>query len=538
MICKSRLINYLRNVFYILILLISTLISSTSLHLEHQNDDNINYYDQPKDTHGIYSEFPNIIHSFHPRIDHFTGGNIERGRLQLLSGPNFNDEYKKVTYDEFVRILQCSKSEPGINGMRGSMNLIKMIKPSKHIIELMCAWVETLCVNDGKWDKCHEYIDYLRKNIKRDKIVVDRNMLKNPYYVVLIRIMNSTIYYDWPWNIEQFDDGKELGLIATYFRKFQVVLDKISDLPDSVFFLGREMSYMPYNFPFPGFSESPSLKSNDIPMPWIRSILSEYQLYEKVFLRSSKPKFKLYHLYHSANFEDWMKRTDKAAFYGSLTSIRSIAFSTGVLRPDLVEAGWPSSCCPWRDLPGWNPEATKQNWTEFGPKFNHSKPKLSVTDYFNKLGYLESFESMQIEHAIDYMDKKYKYLIVLAGLDGQASADRLANLLAHSGAVILLQTTEFEYHFSARLKPWIHYVPISYNTADIISKVEWLKKHQHMAYKIAQNAKIFGESYLRLEDYYCYIATTLKTLGDYFKGTDALHPFNATKIIGIPRSLQ
>jgi Glycosyl transferase family 90 len=48
----------------------------------------------------------------------------------------------------------------------------------------------------------------------------------------------------------------------------------------------------------------------------------------------------------------------------------------------------------------------------------------------------------------------YRYLVVIGGI---SSADRLNTFLAHSGAVILLQETDFLYHFSAFLKPWVHY---------------------------------------------------------------------------------
>jgi hypothetical protein len=37
------------------------------------------------------------------------------------------------------------------------------------------------------------------------------------------------------------------------------------------------------------------------------------------------------------------------------------------------------------------------------------------------------------------------------------AADRLATLMAYSGAVIILQETDSLYHFSGRLKPWVHY---------------------------------------------------------------------------------
>ena len=52
----------------------------------------------------------------------------------------------------------------------------------------------------------------------------------------------------------------------------------------------------------------------------------------------------------------------------------------------------------------------------------------------------------------------YKYLIVLGGI---VSADRLNTFLAHSGAVILLQETDFLYHYSAFLEPWVHYGEIT-----------------------------------------------------------------------------
>lgn len=48
----------------------------------------------------------------------------------------------------------------------------------------------------------------------------------------------------------------------------------------------------------------------------------------------------------------------------------------------------------------------------------------------------------------------YRYLVIIGGI---SSADRLNTFLAQSGAVILLQETDFLYHYSAFLKPWVHY---------------------------------------------------------------------------------
>lgn len=60
------------------------------------------------------------------------------------------------------------------------------------------------------------------------------------------------------------------------------------------------------------------------------------------------------------------------------------------------------------------------------------------------------------------------------------------------GAVILYQENDFNYHFSARLERWIHYVPLAYNMADASDMIEWLIDHDDMAQKLAINARNFG----------------------------------------------
>ena len=86
------------------------------------------------------------------------------------------------------------------------------------------------------------------------------------------------------------------------------------------------------------------------------------------------------------------------------------------------------------------------------------KDKLNISYEYNRplgqFGFAYNIFKQNGSMPLDKYMLKYKYLIVTAGL---VSADRLATLLANSGAVILLQETSFLYHFSARMKPWIHY---------------------------------------------------------------------------------
>jgi hypothetical protein len=86
----------------------------------------------------------------------------------------------------------------------------------------------------------------------------------------------------------------------------------------------------------------------------------------------------------------------------------------------------------------------------------------------------------------------------------------------------------YSQHFSTRLKPWVHYVPLSYSMADAVEKIEWLIKNDDKAQQIAQNAANYGKSYLRMEDYFCYSAASLKLVADMEKASDILEPYNAT----------
>ena len=115
-----------------------------------------------------------------------------------------------------------------------------------------------------------------------------------------------------------------------------------------------------------------------------------------------------------------------------------------------------------------------------------------------------------------------------------STTGRLAWLLAHSGAVVLLPRSPFLYHFSARLLPWVHYVPLLYTSADLIEKVEWLRDHDDMAQQIVDNARNFGKSYLRLEDYFCYMGEALTLIGDIEKDTDATQDFPDDRMFRSP----
>ena len=221
----------------------------------------------------------------------------------------------------------------------------------------------------------------------------------------------------------------------------------------------------------------------------------------------------------------WEKRHSKAVYYGEMITVRQIVFDQAVLHPDLIEARWKCGSCT---LTPWNPLSDEYGnyYQSYDFKLTHAKKNISeIPVNASETGYLKALTPLYINDNLPYYPGRYKYTLVLTGIDGKASSGRLAYLLAHSGSVVLMQESQFEYHFSSHLKPWVHYVPLSFTGADIVDKIRWLIAHDHLAKRIAKNAENFGKSYLRLEDYYCYVATALDTIANLEVDSDVLHPY-------------
>ena len=71
---------------------------------------------------------------------------------------------------------------------------------------------------------------------------------------------------------------------------------------------------------------------------------------------------------------------------------------------------------------------------------------------------------------------------------------------------------------------------MDFSLVDVVEKIEYLRANDHLARRIAANGKAFADSYLRLEDHFCYVAAALNTLGNALKGTELLEPFDPIKV--------
>ena len=183
--------------------------------------------------------------------------------------------------------------------------------------------------------------------------------------------------------------------------------------------------------------------------------------------------------------------------------------------PTLFDMGFDMS----NEILSFNPFATGEHY-----RCSPQRILNSTHPYPDSAGWCADLLQYYSHKKTKYNPGHYKYIVVPRA--EVSTSGRLAHLLAHSGAVILLANSPYYYHFSARLRPWVHYVPVSNNLADLADRVRWLQAHDDLARRIASNGQAFADSYLRKEDYLCYAAAALRAAADVFKGTTALKPFN------------
>lgn len=92
-----------------------------------------------------------------------------------------------------------------------------------------------------------------------------------------------------------------------------------------------------------------------------------------------------------------------------------------------------------------------------------------------------------------------KYLI---DVDGNAWSARFQRLML-SGSLLLKSTVMPEW-FSDRIQPWLHYVPVKVDYADLYDSLVFFKAHDALAEEIAASARDWTEKFYRREDMVAY----------------------------------
>jgi hypothetical protein len=484
--------------------------------------------------HAIY---PDQIVKYEVRKDFWSNEEVSRGRLHLAEmNPHTCTKLsseKKIPYETFKKILQCAPQEPGLDGLDGSISLTRLVKPSRKTVEVICAWAESTRCSQDDWSTCQDEVVRFKKHGPDNKNDISMPRLNFFARFQLVRIIDSELYLDWPWGaertkIKEVVRCKDMGFLGMYKK----ITNVVSGIEDLVFFSGGEHPFLPFNTPFPAFSSTADEKHANIPWPWNKEFHEEANRYHQALGRNDGFVDKVY----SDNNINWEDEIAKAAYMGHFDNLRRMIMDQARLRPDLFEVkepyyGWDEP------IHSWDPAAQSGN---IKPNATAGKDmsKDDIKSFVKGSDPGPQHEPQPGEASYilpllnqgSYDPRTFKYTIVLLAMNGIATADRLAHLLAYSGSVVLMQDSSFIFHFSARLIPWVHYVPLTYSTTDAIDKIEWLKRNDEKARQIAENGRNFGKSFLRLEDLYCYAATALHTIGLVMKNSTAHEPFNPQKV--------
>lgn len=262
--------------------------------------------------------FPHVIRKFPVRKDELTNEPVSRGRIELVGGltgefslrnPRKSKNPQRIHINDLMRVLQCPKREPTIDASRGTVGLLKLIKPSRKTIEHICANIESGC---EPYYKCKELIAKYKKGEYPTGHGHNGNSNRN-----LIRVIGDDLYLDWPWGRSRLANDPYPSMTILIFQ----LLDRAFGFPNSVFIVAAEQSFFDWNVPFPAFSNSPSFKSSDIPWPWIESWRTEVALHRKVLDEGNGKRSNFsgesYHK-HFTRQREWSERIPKALYLGEM----------------------------------------------------------------------------------------------------------------------------------------------------------------------------------------------------------------------------
>jgi hypothetical protein len=87
----------------------------------------------------------------------------------------------------------------------------------------------------------------------------------------------------------------------------------------------------------------------------------------------------------------------------------------------------------------------------------------------------------------------YRYQIDIDG-STNAWAGLFTKLLTGSTVMKVESDRHYRQWYYGRMMPWVHYVPVRPDMADLIGKIQWLRAHDDVAYEIGQRGQALAES--------------------------------------------
>lgn len=274
-------------------------------------------------------EYPVSIPVYPMRIDNYTGLPVQSGLIHHVfeeqKDAKGHSIDKKMTLAEFNKLLQCPTHQPDL-GISGVFEMLKLIPTTADIVEMMCAYSE----QDGTWKD----VQNNRKTYKSEGCKYLRSKTFGPnnhgnQRFRLHRVTQGQLYADWPFCAERMTMER---IDTQYLHPLHFVLTKVTDIGDSVFFMGGQDSYLPWNHPFLHFHPAPSVMTNHVPWPWPEAFKTEFEIYQK--LNSEfQGNFSEHNIQHATGHKPWDEKIPKAGFYASYVPWRHLAYELSRIYP-------------------------------------------------------------------------------------------------------------------------------------------------------------------------------------------------------------
>jgi len=221
------------------------------------------------------------------------------------------------------------------------------------------------------------------------------------------------------------------------------------------------------------------IDTNTIVWPWESEFSREVGIHNSIVQRF-KGNFSNHHFKEITGTVSWKEKTSKAALFASPDMRRVVLFEQAARHPDLflLHQGYvePLEC--------WDPQCTTFGW-------NYAEIEKMSDEYLynSTLSGLPRVVNVRSKTPERYVPGKFKYVVVPDGMGSASTSSRLLNVLGHCACVVLLVNSNLQFHFSGKLLPWVHYVPLANSGADLAAKVRYLIENDHIAEKISENGK-------------------------------------------------
>lgn len=113
--------------------------------------------------------------------------------------------------------------------------------------------------------------------------------------------------------------------------------------------------------------------------------------------------------------------------------------------------------------------------------------------------YLKKFEGKRMGFE---KQMHYKYHILI---DGNVSPYTKSGWKLFTNSLIFKPQSPWVQWYFGALVPYVHYVPVKGDLSDLVEKLNWAKRNDHLAKNIAKNCRKFALTHLTLSDDYLYL---------------------------------